>query len=212
MKRLSLVVPALALLALLGAAPMVAAQDAPATVVQRFYDARNRYDVAATLALVTDDIRFVGGPQCTPASPCVGWEALRAELQNYIADRAQVTIVGTPQVSGTTVRPRTEGRADVFRAAGVDRIINDVTIEVRGSQLASHVGVPDASDPQTAQYLAYVRSRQGQGGPPPGMPNTGGGGQATNAAGGLRTLLPALALVGLGIVGGLVSRRRTARR
>ena len=162
MRRFLATVPVLLLLAALLPALAVAAQDDPATVVQRFFDARNRYDVAGTLALVTDDIRFVGGPQCTPASPCVGREAFRAELQNYIADRAQVTIVGTPQVSGPTVRARTEGRADVFRAAGVDRVVNDVTIEVRGGQLASHVGVPDASDPQTAQYLAYARAQQGR--------------------------------------------------
>lgn len=213
MKQLPLVVSALVLVALLSAVPAVAAQDDPVTVVQRFFDARNRYDVAGTLALVTDDIRFVGGPQCTPASPCLGAAAFRAELQNYIADRAQVTIVGTPQVSGTTVWTRTEARADVFRAAGVDRIVNDVTLEVRDGKLASHVGVPDASDPQTAQYLAYTRTRQGSGTTPPGMPNTGGGWHA--AAHGWGTLL--WAVLGLGLGGGLgwaglARRRRPAPR
>ncbi len=212
MKRLSLVVPALALLALLGAAPMVAAQDAPATVVQRFFEARNRYDVPGTLALVTDDFRFVGGPACTPASPCLGREGLRAHLQQeFIPQRAQATIVGAPQVSGTTVVVRIEVRSDLIRRAGVERVVNTVTLEVRGAQLASHVAVPDASDAQTAQYLAWLQSQQGAGAPP-GMPNTGGGGQAADAAGGLRTLLPALALAALGIAGGLASRRRTVRR
>lgn len=199
----------LILAALLGAVPAVAAQDDPATVVQRFFDARNRYDVAGTLALVTDDFRLIGGPQCTPASPCVGREALRAEMQNYIAGRAQVTIVGTPQVSGTTVRARVEGRADVFRAAGAERIINDVTMEVRDGKLASLVGVPDASDPQTARYLAFLRNQQGAGAPPPGMPNTGGGGrhQVTDSR---RAALGTL--LGLGLAGSLGWAGRAARR
>ena len=201
-----------ALLALLGAAPTVAAQDAPATVVQRFFDTRNRYDVPATLALVTDDIRFVGGRFCPPTNPCVGREAVRAELQDFVTNRAQAVFVGAPQVTGTRVVVRYEVRSDIFRLAGVDRIVSTATIEVRGNQLASHVAVPDASDAQTARYLAWLQSQQGTGTPPPGMPNTGGGGLATSAAGGLRTLLPALALAGLGIVGGLVSRRRTARQ
>ena len=212
MKRLSLVVPVLALLALLGAAPTVAAQDAPATVVQRFIDTRNRYDVEGTLALVTDDFRFVGGPACTAANPCVGRDGLRANLQEFVANRAQATIVGAPQVSGTTVVVRIEVRSDLIRRAGVERVVNTVTLEVRGNQLASHVAVPDANDAQTAQFLAFLQNQQGTGAPPPGMPNTGGGGQIANAAGRLRTLLPALALAGLGIAGGLASQRRTARR
>jgi len=164
------------LLAVLPASLAVAAADGPATVVQRFFDARNRYDIEGTLALVTDDIRFVGGPACTPAAPCVGVAALRAELGNFIADHAQVTIVGVPQVSGTTVRLRIEGRADPFRAAGVERIVNNVTVEVRDGRIATHFGIPDASDAQTAQYLAYVRARQG---PPTAPPRTGGGAEAS---------------------------------
>lgn len=218
MKRLLLVAPALvmlALLALLGAAPGVAAQEDPATVVQRFFDTRNRHDVAGTLALLTDDFRFVGGPTCTAASPCVGREAFRIQhLQTFVTNRAQAVIVGAPQVSGTTVVVRYEVRDDFIRRAGVERIVVTATIEVRGGQLASHVAVPDASDAQTAQYLTFLRNQQGAGTPPPGMPNTGGGGQATNAAGGLRIILPALALAGLGLAGGLggARLRRRARR
>ena len=215
MRRFLATVPVLLLLAALLPALAVAAQDAPATVVQRFFEARNRYDVPGTLALVTDDFRFVGGPACTPASPCLGREGLRAHLQQeFIPQRAQATIVGAPQVSGTTVVVRIEVRSDLIRRAGVERVVNTVTLEVRGAQLASYVGVPDASDAQTAQFLAWLQSQPGTGAPPPGMPNTGGGGQAADAAGGLRTLLPALALMGLGLAGGLGGvrlRRREGR-
>lgn len=147
----------------------------PAAVIQRFFDARNRYDIEGTLALVTDDFRLVGGPNCTPASPCIGVAAQRAELRFYIADHAQVIIVGTPQVSGTTVRLRAEGRADVFRAAGAERVIVNTTVEVRDGKLASYIGVFDASDAQTAQFLASLRAPQG---PPSAPPRAGGGDEA----------------------------------
>jgi hypothetical protein len=150
----------------------VAAADDPATVVRRFIEVRNRFDVEGTLALVSDDFRLVAGPNCTPATPCVGVAAQRAELANYIRDHAQVTIVGTPQVSGTTVRIRTEGRADPFRAAGVERLINNGTVEVRDGKVASYIDVPDMSDAQTARFFAGAAQ-----GPPSAPPRTGGGGE-----------------------------------
>ena len=154
----------------------VAAADDPATVVRRFIEVRNRYDVEGTLALVTDDIRFVAGPYCTPATPCVGVATQRAELKNFIADRVQVAIVGVPQVSGTTVRIRTEVRADPFRAAGVERTVENETVEVRDGKVASLISVPDASDAQTAKLLAGPPPAQG---PPSAPPRTGGGGEAS---------------------------------
>jgi len=162
------------LLAVLPASLAVAAADDPATVVRRFIEVRNRYDVEGTLALITDDFRLVAGPQCTPATPCVGVAAQRAELKNYIADHAQVTIVGTPQVSGTTVRLRQEGRADPFRAAGAERLILLGTVEVRDGKVASYIDTPDLGDAQTAQFFARVAQ-----GPPTTPPRTGGGGEAS---------------------------------
>jgi len=164
------------LLAVLPASLGAAAADDPATVVQRFFDARNRGDVAGTLALVTDDIRFVFGPSCTPAAPCIGVGAVRTELQDFIAHHAQMTIVGVPQVSGTTVHARIELRADIFSAAGVERIVANATAEVRDGKVANFISVPDASDAQTAQLLAYVPPPQG---PPTAPPRTGGGGEAS---------------------------------
>ncbi len=164
------------LLAVLPASRAVAAADDPATVFQRFNDARNRADVAGTLALVTDDIRLVAGDPCTSATPCVGVAANRAYLEDYISVHGKVTIVGTPQVSGTTMHARIEVRSDRIRAAGVERIVNNLTVEVRDGKLASYNAVPEMSDAQTAQFLAYVRAQQG---PPTAPPRTGGGGEAS---------------------------------
>jgi len=164
------------LLAVLPASLGVAAADDPATVVQRFIAARNRGDVAATLALVTDDIRFVGGPDCTPATPCVGVAALRTDIEGFIAAHVQVTIVGVPQVSGTTVHVRIEARGDPFRAAGVERVVETETAEVRNGKVASLISSPDTSDAQTARFLASPPPAQG---PPSAPPRTGGGAEAS---------------------------------
>ncbi len=190
-------------------APTPAAAD-PATVVRRYFDTRNRYDIAGTLALVTDDVRIIGGPRCTEASPCVGKDAVRTDLQSFIAQHTQTTIVGTPQVAGTTVRVRIEARADNISAAGVDRFINDTTLEVRDGLIASARGVPDQSDPQTAQFVEYQRTHPQPGGPMPGLPNTGGGGLAAGAD---RRGALALGLLGLfvGLCGSGVRARRPGR-
>ena len=164
------------LLAVLPASLAVAAADDPATVVQRFFDARTRGDVQGALALVADDIRLVGGPRCTPANPCLGISAFRAEMQAIVADHIQMTIVGIPQVSGTTVHVRIEEHGDIFSAAGVERIVSNGTAEVRDGKIASLNSSPDASDAQTAQFLAYVGAQQG---PPTAPPRTGGGGEAS---------------------------------
>ncbi len=164
------------LLAVLPASLAVAAADDPATVVQRFFDARNRGDVDATLALVTDDFRFVGGPDCTPATPCVGVAAQRADLRDFIAHHIQVIIVGVPQVSGTTVKVRVEARGDPIRAAGVERLVENETAVVRDGKIASLIGTPDTSDAQTARFLASPPPAQG---PPSAPPRTGGGGEAS---------------------------------
>lgn len=171
---------ALLLMTLLAALPVslsVAAADDPATVFQLFTDARNRGDVAGALALVTDDVRTIGGPSCPPAAPCIGVQAIRTDLENvYIPKHIQLTIVGVPQVSGTTVQVRIEAHGDIFSAAGVERIVSNGTVEVRDGKIASFISIPDASDAQTAQYLAYVRAQQG---PPTAPPRTGGGSEAS---------------------------------
>src|SRR6266545_1297597 len=62
-----LLVPVLAAVAVLISVGDVSAQAAdPLAVVQRFIAARNAGDVAGAMALVADDIRFAGGPICTP--------------------------------------------------------------------------------------------------------------------------------------------------
>jgi len=209
MRRSLVTVPALVLLATLLTAIAVAAADDPATVFQRFIDARNAGDVAGALALVTDDIVFVGGPNCAPPSPCVGTAAVREQVQGFIADRVWATGTGPLQVSGDTVRGRFEVRGTPYTAAGIDRAIVDIAMDFRAGRIAAYRSVPDASDPQTARFLDYQRTHQ----PPapgtmPGLPNTGGGGLAARPRGGAADLLGG----GGALLGGLLLAATTRCR
>ncbi len=154
----------------------VAAADDPATLLQRFTDARNRGDIAGAVALLTDDVRFAEGPSCTADSPCIGVAAARATLEDGNRVHVQVMVVGTTVMTGTTVRFRAEVRFDNVRTPGVERIIVNGTMDVRGGKIASYIDVPDMSDAQTAKLLAAQSPPQGL---PPAPPRTGGGGEAS---------------------------------
>ncbi len=160
----------------------VAAADDPATVLQRFTDARNSGDVAGAIALLADTVRFVEGPSCSPDSPCIGPAAVRPFLEQSIPLHIVLTAVGPPQMSGATVRQRFEVRGDPFGPAGIGRFVGNATVEVRDGKIVSYINIPDTSDAQTARYLASPPPPQST---PPAQstpsapPRTGGGGEAS---------------------------------
>lgn len=173
------VVAAVALVAFLVSALGVSAQTTdPLSVVQRFVDARNAGDVAGAMALVADDISFVGGPVCTPDKPCVGRDVQQTQVEQFTQKfHAHLTLVGTPQVTGNQVKARTAVSDDRSRAAGVDRLASYLTAEVRDGKIATWVSVLDPSDPQTAKFIAFQRAQAastlpatGEGGPLASLP------------------------------------------
>lgn len=103
-----------ALTALVGAFSMtggVTAQTAPQPDLVAIYradvDARNRGDITTAMSFYADDAVQIGGP-CGAAS-CVGKAAVQRGAETQIANHAQLTIVGTPQVSGNVL---TKSRRD----------------------------------------------------------------------------------------------------
>jgi hypothetical protein len=198
-------VPILAFVAFLFSVAGASAQPTdPFSVLQRFLDARNAGDVAGAMALVADDIYQVGGPACTLAQPCVGRDAVQRDIvEHYIPGHAHVTIVGSPQVSGSEVKVRVETTSDLARAAGVDRWVLNLTAEVRDGKIVRSVGLLDPSDPQTATFLAFQRAH---GTPVPStLPATGDGGPFAS--------LPLDVLVGGVVLAlGLVTRRSVRAR
>jgi hypothetical protein len=134
--------------------------DDPMSIVQQFVDARNRGDEQGATALVADRLSYAGGPACPLSNPCIGPQAVREDVQRFVSDHAQSTLIGYPSVSGTTVSARAETASDAVRAAGVDRVIHAYTVEVRDGKLTSFRIVQDAGDAQTAAFQAVQRVQQ----------------------------------------------------
>ena len=149
------------LAALLFSSIGASAQSDPASVLQSFQAARNSGDLDGAMALVADDMSYVGGPACPPDNPCSGLDVMRGNIERYIAGQDQATIVGAPQVmSGTVVKAHLEYRNPDRLAMGVERTLAEVTVEVRDGQLASWGGISDTGDPQTVTWLAFERAQQ----------------------------------------------------
>jgi hypothetical protein len=129
-------------------------------ILQQFIDARNQADELAAMALVADDVSYIGGSVCPLANPCIGPKAIRAEVQLFISDHSQSIMIGSPLVSGTSVTARAETSNDAVRASGLERVVYDYTVDVQDGKLANLRGVEDASDPQTAAFLALQRAAQ----------------------------------------------------
>lgn len=155
MPRSLLLAPVLALLAFLTGAVGASAQDDPASVLQRFQDARNLGDVDGAMALVAPDLSYSGGPACPPASPCIGTAALRRDVQLFIADQVYSSSIVSPDVSGTTVHARLASQSPSRSAIGLERTLSDLTAEVRDGQISSWRSGDDATDPQTAWWLDH---------------------------------------------------------
>ena len=151
MPRSLLLAPVLALLAFLTGAVGASAQDDPASVLQRFQDARNLGDVDGAMALVAPDLSYSGGP----ASPCIGTAALRRDVQLFIADQVYSSSIVSPDVSGTTVHARLASQSPSRSAIGLERTLSDLTAEVRDGQISSWRSGDDATDPQTAWWLDH---------------------------------------------------------
>jgi hypothetical protein len=133
----------------------------PASVLQRFQDARNRGDVDGAMALVAPDLRYSDsdGAACPPASPCVGTAAMQSDVQLFIAELVYSSSTGTPESSGAAVHARLASQSPGRSAIGLDRTLSDVTVEVRDSRLISWRSEGDATDPQTAWWLDHRPAR-----------------------------------------------------
>src|SRR5438105_2858871 len=92
MKSIRLFAPGLAFVALFACITAVSAQSTdPVTVVQRYYEARNRGDVAEAMSAIAPEATYNTGP-CTPQ--CVGAADIqKREVENGIAGGNQYTVL-----------------------------------------------------------------------------------------------------------------------
>src|SRR5215813_1047309 len=106
------------------------AQFDPASLAQKDVEAESHGDVAAALALYSDDAIVQYGGLCW--TPCVGKAAIEKELQRRVADLNHATIVDK-HVSGNVAVIKTEVRLGsldksgtlqgIQWSSGVDRIV-----------------------------------------------------------------------------------------
>jgi hypothetical protein len=128
----------------------------PASLAERDLAAESRGDVAAALALYSDNAIVQYGGLCW--SPCVGKAAIRKELERRVAAKNQFKIIGK-YVSGNVAVVKTELRIGYIEQSGVDRVIVWHIYEVKGDKIVVATLMGQRTDPQTARFIAWLASQ-----------------------------------------------------
>ena len=123
-------------------------------LVQQHVDALNRGDVAGVMATFSDDAVVSNVGLCA-ANPCVGKAAIQREMERRVNIHVRFTITSLQESNGTGLG-RAEVAADNVRACGVQRIVAIFNVDVKGDKITSFPVRFDASDAQTAAFLACV--------------------------------------------------------
>jgi hypothetical protein len=142
---------------LLSVAAVAPAQAAdPVAVQQQLLDALARGDVAAAVALFTDDAVIDSESGHCAKAPCVGRAAIQKDLERYVADKSRRVTVLNTFVSGSVLVTRFEARSATIQKSGVERIILWEIRETRGDKIAStRCCMPERTDPQTLRFLEW---------------------------------------------------------
>ena len=143
------------MLALAVSTPAPAEVD-PASLAERDMAAESRGDVAAALALYSDDAIVQYGGLCW--TPCVGKAAIQKELERRVAAKNRWTIIGK-YVSGNVAVVKTALQIGFIEGSGVDRVIVWCIYEVKGDKIAVVTLVGQRTDPQTARFIEWVQSQ-----------------------------------------------------
>jgi hypothetical protein len=128
----------------------------PVSLAERDLAAESRGDVAAALALYSDNAIVQYGGLCWTA--CVGKAAIQKELERRVAAQNRWTIIGK-YVSGNVAVVQCELRIGFIEKSGVDRVIVWSIYEVRGDKIAVATLVGQRTDPQTARFIEWLRSQ-----------------------------------------------------
>ena len=113
-------------------ATVALAQTDPVTVFRQAIDARNRGDIAAMMALFTDDA-VRDDNSCQP--PCVGLDAVRRSFQKNIDEHFKANVTSV-EGADDTVTARAEISNDALRAQGVEKRMTSYTIKLRDGKIA----------------------------------------------------------------------------
>src|SRR5258706_11971832 len=140
----------------LAASAPAPAKETPASLAQREVAAESRGDVAAALALYSDDAIVQYGGLCW--TPCVGKAAIQKELERRVAAKNRWKIIGK-YVSGNVAVIQTELRIGFIEGSGVERVVVWCIYEVKGDKIAVVTLVGQRTDPQTARFIEWFQKQ-----------------------------------------------------
>jgi hypothetical protein len=145
-----------AALVALGVAGGAIAQGNREDVQQQLQSALSRGDVAAALALFTDDAVIDAESGLCADTPCVGKDAIRKDLERLAADKSRHITVLNTYAAGNVLVTRFEARSATIQNAGLDRIVLWSIREMRGGKIASiRCCLPERTDSQTARFVQW---------------------------------------------------------
>ena len=128
----------------------------PASLAEQDLAAESRGDVAAAVALYSDDAIIQYGGLCW--TPCVGKAAIQKELERRVAAKNEWKIIGK-YVSGNVAVVQTELKIGYIESSGVDRVVVWNTYEVKGDKIAVATLVGQRTDPRTAQFIKWLAAQ-----------------------------------------------------
>jgi hypothetical protein len=135
----------------------IQAAENPVVVQQQIIDAVNRGDITGAAKYLSDDAVITGGFTCAPAA-CSTKAAVQRELDMWKSQQVQITRIRASSFVGE-LSAWEEHRATLVKAAGVDRVIVEVTAKFKDGKFVSYNIKPDTRDAQTAKFIEYI-SRQ----------------------------------------------------
>jgi hypothetical protein len=143
------------MLALAVSTPAPAEVD-PASLAEQDLGAESRDDVAAALALYSDDAIVQYGGVCW--TPCVGKAAIQKEMERRVAAKNRWKVTGK-YVSGNVAVVKTELQIGYIEPSGVERVVVWCIYETKGDKIAVVTLVGQRTDPQTARFIDWFRSQ-----------------------------------------------------
>jgi hypothetical protein len=132
------------------------AEVSPLALAQQELAAESRGDVAAAVALYSDDAIVQYGGLCWTG--CAGKPAIQKELERRVAAKNRWTIVGK-YVSGNVAVVKTALQIGFIEGSGVDRVIVWCIYEVKGDKIAVVTLAGQRTDPQTARFIEWIQSQ-----------------------------------------------------
>jgi ketosteroid isomerase-like protein len=158
MKRLLVLATGMVFVVLLAVHASAPAASHPGAVRDKLQEAINRGDLAAAVALWTDDAA-IDNPTACPEAPCVGKASIQKDMERRINSKNRPKTL-KHYASGNVLMTRVELSSANTAKAGVDRIRLWLTYEMKGDKIAWERGpLYERTDPQTAKFVAWQKTQ-----------------------------------------------------